>query len=383
MHVPRFTPLEHAVHKTIFARLLARRVALRAAAKLLPKRVRTLATKHVCECAGRFLPSVYRVENEAFEMMMLRKVRKFVDTVDVDEWCQKYMGPGKCVWPVRDFATDQSMRMIGFPPAPACDVRLVGGFEEHVSLVERCVQRARGSIAIATCYFKADEAHFIRLLTELLPAAATSEAFGCACYSTPPRARRHRALQRLGASEQVRVRGEISRQVPGLLRRHAEESHRRVPAGLVPRGLLPGDRADRGIRGEVAREALHRGRRLRRNRRLQPLPDGADAEERLRRRRQRRRREGDRRPVQRDVARADRGEARDGLRSETERAAAAGFVERPSPSRTPRPPSSTSPRDGAHLAEIRLEARQPDVPARMARARRALPPRAVPPGPRG
>ena len=172
MHVPRFTPLEHAVHKTIFARLLARRVALRAAAKLLPKRVRTLATKHVCECAGRFLPSVYRVENEAFEMMMLRKVRKFVDTVDVDEWCQKYMGPGKCVWPVRDFATDQSMRMIGFPPAPACDVRLVGGYEEHVSLVERCVQRARGSIAIATCYFKADEAHFIRLLTELLPAAA-------------------------------------------------------------------------------------------------------------------------------------------------------------------------------------------------------------------
>lgn len=172
MHVPRFTPLEHAVHKTIFARLLARRVALKAAQRLLPKRAFKAATFGACECAGRFLPSVYRVENEAFEMMMLRKVRKHVDTVDVAEWNQKYMGEGKCVWPVRDFATDQSMRKMGFPPAPACDVRLVGGFKEHVGCVETAVQRARGSIAIATCYFKADEAHFTRLLCELLPAAA-------------------------------------------------------------------------------------------------------------------------------------------------------------------------------------------------------------------
>jgi phosphatidylserine/phosphatidylglycerophosphate/cardiolipin synthase-like enzyme len=172
MHVPRFTPLEHAVHKTIFARLLARRVALKAAQRLLPKRAFKAATFGACECAGRFLPSVYRVENEAFEMMMLRKVRKHVDTVDVAEWNQKYMGEGKCVWPVRDFATDQSMRKMGFPPAPACDVRLMGGFKEHVGCVETAVQRARGSIAIATCYFKADEAHFTRLLCELLPAAA-------------------------------------------------------------------------------------------------------------------------------------------------------------------------------------------------------------------
>ena len=175
MHVPRFTTLEHAVHKTIFARLLARRVALKAAERLLPSRAKQRAPATAfgaCECAGRFLPSVYRVENEAFEMMMLRRVRAHVDAVDIAAWNQKYMGAGKCVWPVRSFAADKTMRSMGFPRAPVCDARLVGGFDEHVGCVERCVRRARSSIAIATCYFKADEAHFTRLLCELLPAAA-------------------------------------------------------------------------------------------------------------------------------------------------------------------------------------------------------------------
>lgn len=74
MPVPRFTPGEHLVHKTIFCRLLAKRVAHRTATRVLPKAVLDVVTKNVCECAGRFLPSVYRVENEAFEMMMLRRV---------------------------------------------------------------------------------------------------------------------------------------------------------------------------------------------------------------------------------------------------------------------------------------------------------------------
>ena len=172
MPVPRFTPMEHVIHKTIFARLLAKRVAHISLRRVLPRVAAELAMKNVCECAGRFLPSVYRVENEAFEMMMLRRVKKHVDTVNVEEWNQKYMGPGKCVWPVRDFATEQNMMKMGFPPAPACDVRLVSGFKEHISCVETAVQKAKHSISITTCYFKADERHFIRLLTELLPAAA-------------------------------------------------------------------------------------------------------------------------------------------------------------------------------------------------------------------
>ena len=172
MPVPRFTPVEHVVHKTIFCRLLAKRAAHSAAKIILPKKIHSLATKNVCECAGRFLPSVYRVENEAFEMMMLRRVQSYVKTVDVEQWSERYLGPGKCVWPVRDFKTENAMRQIGFPPAPTCDVRLVGGFDEHVTTVESVVTKAIFSIAITTCYFKADEGHFIRLLTELLPAAA-------------------------------------------------------------------------------------------------------------------------------------------------------------------------------------------------------------------
>jgi len=173
MPVPRFTPGEHLVHKTIFCRLLAKRVAHRTATRVLPKAVLDVVTKNVCECAGRFLPSVYRVENEAFEMMMLRRVQRYVTQhVDVPHWVERYMGAGKCVWPVRDFETENAMRQIGFPGAPTCDVRLVSGFQEHVTTVERVVASAKFSISITTCYLKCDEAHFTRLLCELLPAAA-------------------------------------------------------------------------------------------------------------------------------------------------------------------------------------------------------------------
>jgi phosphatidylserine/phosphatidylglycerophosphate/cardiolipin synthase-like enzyme len=104
---------------------------------------------------------------------MLRSAQAASASLDVAAWNSKYVGAGTCPWPVVSEADERVLRKeFGFAPSPTCSVRLISSYEEHLRLVEGMIRGAARTIRIMSCYFFANEAPFVRVVRDLLPAAA-------------------------------------------------------------------------------------------------------------------------------------------------------------------------------------------------------------------
>ena len=167
--LPAFTAAERARHRSLLAILAATRFVQKTTARIpILNRLNPLG----CQCTNHTMPTYYRLENEAAELMMIEGAQRHLASVDADAWAAKYEGPGQCIWPVRDDDTEAATRKIGLAPSPVCSVRLVSSYEEHLNLVRRMIIGARSTIHVMSCYFFANEEPFVRVIRDLLPDAA-------------------------------------------------------------------------------------------------------------------------------------------------------------------------------------------------------------------